>query len=143
MVCCFDVLGGKYGDYIGGECLVVVVMVVGEIQVLWMVGKNYLVFVCEGMLLVGGMCVLVILGVFDYCNMMVGLYIDVGCVVVFCDILLVMFWDDVVVCLLLELEGLKVWYLGCGMGYGLLECVVMDEVFYDVEGCIIVQDYCY
>lgn len=140
---CFDVLGGKHGDHVGGERDAAKALVAGDVEATWMVAKNYQLFAKEGTLPAGGTRILATTGAFDHCNMTASPGVEPQTLEAFRSILLGMSWDDAAVRPLLELEGLKQWLPGRTAGYALLERAVTDEHFYDAAGNITASDYRY
>lgn len=145
---CFDVLGGKHGDHIGGERLAAQALMQGEVDACWMIDSNYQSFAQDGTLPAGATRILATTDPYDHCifTMAPALSQEPTWVKVserFSELLLAMKWSDPKVRPLLELEGLKEWRVGRSSGFLQLTHAVDEQGFYDAEGQIIEPNYRY
>jgi len=140
---CFDVLGGKHGDHIGGERDAALALMAGEIDACCLIDGNHLAFGLDGTLPPGSTRVVARTGAYDHCNFTTSPGAPAALVDRFVSLLMAMRWDDPQVRPLLELEGLREWRTGRTSGYALLERAVDDEGFYDGDGRITNPDYRY
>lgn len=145
---CFDVLGGKHGDHIGGERDAALALMTNEIDASWMIDSNYQAFSSDGTLGSGETRILAKTQPYDHCIFTMApevlkdntLNKDAQ---KFCELLLAMKWSDPKVRYLLELEGLKEWRTGRTTGFQQLNQAVDEMQFYDGKGNIIEPNYKY
>jgi ABC-type phosphate/phosphonate transport system substrate-binding protein len=140
---CFDVLGGKHGDHIGGERDAAVALMAGEVDACCLIDGNHLAFGLDGTLPSGSTRVIARTGAYDHCNFTTSPGAPADLIDRFVSLLMAMRWDDPQVRPLLELEGLREWRGGRTSGYSLLERAVDDENFYSRDGAILNPDYRY
>jgi ABC-type phosphate/phosphonate transport system substrate-binding protein len=140
---CFDVLGGKHGDHIGGERDAAVALMAGEVDACCLIDGNHLAFGLDGTLPSGSTRVIARTGAYDHCNFTTSPGAPADLIDRFVSLLMAMRWDDPQVRPLLELEGLREWRTGRTSGYALLERAVDDEIFYSRDGAILNPDYRY
>ncbi|MGZ3774364.1 MAG: phosphate/phosphite/phosphonate ABC transporter substrate-binding protein [Pseudobdellovibrionaceae bacterium] len=145
---CFDVLGGKHGDHIGGERDAAIALMNDEIQACWMIDSNYQAFSNEGTLSAGETQILGKTAPYDHCIFTMAPAASADPAVsaqaqTFCELLLAMKWSDPKVRHLLELEGLKEWKPGRTTGFAQLQVAVDELKFYDQKGNILEANYRY
>ena len=138
---CFDVLGGKHGDHIGGERDAATALMAGEVDACCLIDGNHLAFGLDGTLPSGSTRVVARTGAYDHCNFTTSPGAPAELIERFVALLMAMRWDDPLVRPLLELEGLREWRTGRTSGYALLELAVDDENFYSPDGAILHPDY--
>lgn len=140
---CFDVLGGKHGDHIGGERDAARALLAHEIDACCLIAGNHLAFGLDGTLPAGSTRVIAHTAPFDHCNFTTSPGAPEGLIERFVTLLLSMRWDDPQVRPLLELEGLREWRTGRTSGYAQLARAVDNENFYSRDGRILNADYRY
>jgi ABC-type phosphate/phosphonate transport system substrate-binding protein len=145
---CFDVLGGKHGDHIGGERDGAIALMNDEVDACWMIDSNYQAFASNGALAPGETRILSTTPVYDHCIFtMAPEVVFNGALNAeaqrFSELLLSMKWSDPKIRTLLELEGLKEWRPGRTAGFDQLRQAVDEEKFYDQKGNIIEPNYRY
>lgn len=145
---CFDVLGGKHGDHIGGERDAAIALMNNEIDACWMIDGNYQAFSSDGALGTGETRILTTTAPYDHCIFTMAPQVTTDEALSndaqkFCDLLLAMKWSDPKVRHLLELEGLKEWRQGRTSGFQQLNQAVDEMSFYDKQGNIIESNYKY
>ncbi|HYX34389.1 MAG TPA: PhnD/SsuA/transferrin family substrate-binding protein [Oligoflexus sp.] len=145
---CFDVLGGKHGDHIGGERLAAVALMQNEVDACWMIDSNYQAFSSDGTLTAGETKIIATTEAYDHCifTMAPRVTTDPALQSVsqkFTELLMAMKWSDPKVRHLLELEGLKEWRPGRTQGFQQLSSAVDEQAFYDLKGNIIEPNYRY
>lgn len=147
---CFDVLGGKHGDHIGGERDAAVALMANEVDACWMIDSNYQAFSTDGTLPAGETRILAKTKPYDHCIFTMSPEISSSAsselaikAKLFTELLLSMKWSDPKVRHLLELEGLKEWRMGRTNGFSQLAAAVDEEKFYDEKGNIIEANYRY
>lgn len=140
---CFDVLGGKHGDHIGGERDAARALLAGDVDACCLIDGNHLAFGLDGTLPAGSTRIVVRTAPFDHCNFTTSPDAPAAAIEHFVSLLMAMRWDDPLVRPLLELEGLREWRTGRTSGYAQLERAVDDEKFYDPHGRILNLDYRY
>ena len=145
---CFDVLGGKHGDHIGGERLAAAALMQNEVDACWMIDSNYQAFSSDGTLTAGETRVLATTAAYDHCIFTMAPEVTTDPELQakaqrFSELLLGMKWSDPKVRFLLELEGLKEWRPGRTRGFEQLEHAVDELAFYDPKGNIIEPNYRY
>lgn len=145
---CFDVLGGKHGDHIGGERLAAAALMQNEVDACWMIDSNYQAFSSDGTLTAGETRILAKTAAYDHCIFTMAPSMTTEPELQqkahrFSELLLSMKWSDPKVRFLLELEGLKEWRPGRTHGFQQLEKAVDELEFYDPKGNIIEPNYRY
>lgn len=145
---CFDVLGGKHGDHIGGERDAALAMVQNEVHACWMIDSNYQAFSSDGTLTPGETRILTKTEPYDHCIFTMAPKISHDEALQskaqrFNELLFAMKWSDPKVRHLLELEGLKEWRPGRTQGFHQLSQAVDEQQFYDAKGNIIEPNYQY
>ena len=145
---CFDILGGKHGDHIGGERLAAEALMQGEVDACWMIDSNYQGFSSDGTLTAGETKIIAKTAVYDHCIFTMSPAVS-GVPALqakaqrFSELLLAMKWSDPKVRFLLELEGLKEWRPGRTLGFAQLAYAVDQQEFYDLKGQICEPNYRY
>ncbi|MGE5085189.1 MAG: phosphate/phosphite/phosphonate ABC transporter substrate-binding protein, partial [Bacillota bacterium] len=145
---CFDVLGGKHGDHIGGERDAARALMANEVDACWMIDSNYQAFSADGALAPGATRILAKTKPYDHCIFTMAPEVSINSELQaqasrFSELLLSMKWSDPKVRYLLELEGLKEWRPGRTSGFLQLAQAVDEEKFYDQKGNIIETNYRY
>ncbi len=145
---CFDILGGKHGDHIGGERDAARALMANEVDACWMIDSNYQGFSNDGTLPSGETRILAKTKPYDHCIFTMAPKVSEDKTLGdqaqrFTELLLSMKWTEPKVRYLLELEGLKEWRPGRLSGFAQLIQAVDDEKFYDIKGNIIEADYRY
>ena len=108
---CFDILGGKHGDHIGGERDAAIAMMQNDVQACWMIDSNYQAFSNDGTLASGETKILAKTTAYDHCIFTMSPEISRNAELnatakLFSELLLAMKWSDPSVRHLLALEGL-------------------------------------
>lgn len=121
----FDLLAGKHGDHIGGECAAVGALLSGKADAACIIDSNYSLFEREAMFSPGALRVLAQTPPYDHCNFTV-MAEDAESTAVkrFAELLLGMSYADERVRPLLDMEGLKQWVAGRTSGYAQLRAAV-------------------
>ena len=145
---CFDVLGGKHGDHIGGERLAAQALMQNEVDACWMIDGNYQAFSSDGTLGAGETQILATTAAYDHCIFTMAPDVSTdhrlkAAADKFSELLFAMKWSDPDVRHLLELEGLKEWKPGRTTGFEQLTHAVDELAFYDAKGKIIEPNYRY
>lgn len=145
---CFDVLGGKHGDHIGGERDAAQALMANEVDACWMIDGNYQAFSSDGTLGAGETRILAKTQPYDHCIFTMAPKVTTDATLQtdaekFCKLLLEMKWSDPKVRHLFELEGLKEWRPGRTSGFEQLNQAVDEIKFYDAKGNIIEPNYQY
>lgn len=145
---CFDVLGGKHGDHIGGERDAAIALMNGDVDASWMIDSNYQAFSSDGTLGSGETRIVAKTLPYDHCIFTMAPEVTSDSILnktsqKFCELLLAMKWSDPKVRHLLELEGLKEWRVGRTSGFHQLNQAVNETQFYDEKGNIIEPNYQY
>ncbi|MGZ3771000.1 MAG: phosphate/phosphite/phosphonate ABC transporter substrate-binding protein [Bdellovibrio sp.] len=145
---CFDVLGGKHGDHIGGERDAAIALMSGDVDACWMIDSNYQAFSTDGALPAGETRILAKTQPYDHCIFTMAPDVSINTSLNhdaerFCKLLLEMKWSDPKVRHLLELEGLKEWRPGRITGFQQLNQAVDENHFYDDKGNIVEPNYKY
>jgi phosphonate transport system substrate-binding protein len=138
-----NILSGKHGDHIGGEQEAVQSLLGGQADAACLIKANYEAWLKNGAIAAGTTRVLAETAAFDHCNFTVGPAAPAERVERFRSLLLGMSYDDPEVRPLMELEGLTAWREGRLEGYRALETAVDKFGFYDRDGAIIEEGYCY
>jgi phosphonate transport system substrate-binding protein len=108
-----------------------------------MIDGNHLMFITEGTLSSNATRILAQTEPYDHCNFTAGPSAPREMIERFRELLLNISYADASVRPLMDLEGLKSWREGRVQGYRALDKAVDEEVFYDREGRITVQNYRY
>jgi len=117
-----DVLVGKHGDHVGGECDAVKALLAGTVDAACVIDGNRMAFAREGLFGPNQLRVLMQTGLYDHCNFTA--LAESPALQTFVDLLLGMSYDDPAVRPLLDMEGLTKWLPGRTTGYALLERAV-------------------
>jgi ABC-type phosphate/phosphonate transport system substrate-binding protein len=126
-----NVMVGKHGDHVGGERDAAKALAAGHVDAACVLDSNYPMFINEGTLDPGTTRVLATTPPFDHCNFTGRGDTSSDRIRPFLDELLNMTFDDPVVRVYMELEGLKKWLPGRTSGYAQLEKAVQRFHFYD------------
>jgi phosphonate transport system substrate-binding protein len=138
----FDVMVGKHGDHVGGEREAVEALLAGGVDAACIIGANLLAFGQEGLIASGAVRVLTETEPFDHCVFTVlDDAVDSAVVARFDELLLSMSFEDPVVRVLLELEGLREWRRGRTSGFEQIERAVDLLGLYDRQGALADPDY--
>jgi phosphonate transport system substrate-binding protein len=125
-----DVMVGKHGDHVGGERDAARALASGTADAACVLDSNYPMFVNEGTLDPGATRVLATTPPFDHCNFTVPSAVPEERTKPFLDTLIAMSFQDSIVRVFMELEGLKRWLPGRTTGYAQLEKAVQRFNFY-------------
>jgi phosphonate transport system substrate-binding protein len=125
-----NVMVGKHGDHVGGERDAAKALAEGRADAACILDANYTVFINEGTLDPGTTRALATTPPFDHCNFTVRTDSPAELIQPFLDELLAMRFEDPVVRVYMELEGLKKWLPARTSGYAQLERAVQRFHFY-------------